>query len=256
LKARDGRNPKELAAMDLAAHMADKRLKKKYVATMFDIIAPGYDSFTRLFSFGMDQSWKARLIAEGVRRAVKDPVILDLACGTGDLGNELAHRSGSKLTVGLDLSPQMLVEAKARPNGNGKRMKLAACDMLELCVGPASVDMVSIGYGLRNTPDAPAALREIARVLKPGGLLLNLDFYRPVGKMWRELYLWYLWNAGRLGGWLWHREPIVYGYIAPSIRRYLTLPEFEAELGKAGFAIEWKASRLGGGIGMHVARKT
>ena len=127
--------------------------------------------------------------------------------------------------------------------------------MLQLCLPDNLVDVVSIGYGIRNTADARQALREIARVVKPGGILLNLDFYKPAQPIWRELFLWYLWNAGRLAGWLWHREPIVYGYISPSIRAFWTISEFEAQLQAAGFQIEWSASRLGGGVGLHVARR-
>ncbi len=241
--------------MDIGAHLDDKTLKKKYVTAMFDTLAPGYDAFTRLFSFGMDRGWKARLIDESVRRAAGAPRILDLACGTGDLVAELARRTGAKLAVGLDSSPQMLAEASRRLRGDAAAFKLVACDMLQLCVPDASFDIVSIGYGIRNTVDAGRALREIARVLKPGGILLNLDFYKPLGKVWRELFLWYLWNAGRLMGWLWHREPIVYGYLAPSIRRYVTMPDFECALTEAGFRLEWRSSRLGGGIGLHVARR-
>jgi hypothetical protein len=69
------------------------------------------------------------------------------------------------------------------------------------------------------------------------------------------LFLWYLWHTGRIAGWLWHREPMAYGYLAHSVRRYLTIPEFERALGSAGLAAEWRATRLGGGIGLHVARR-
>lgn len=255
LRARDGRNPRELAAMDIDVHLDDKILKKKYVVTMFDILAPGYDAFTRLFSFGMDRGWKARLINEGVKRAVKAPRILDLACGTGDLGAELAQRTRGSLALGFDFSLRMLTEAARRFRNDRNALTLLACDMLELCVADSSIDVVSIGYGIRNTADVGQALREIARVLRPGGILLNLDFYKPVGRIWRELFLWYMWNAGRLAGWLWHREPIVYGYLAPSIRQYVTMPEFESALRAAGFQVEWRASRVGGGIGLHVARR-
>jgi demethylmenaquinone methyltransferase/2-methoxy-6-polyprenyl-1,4-benzoquinol methylase len=239
--------------MDIDVHLDDKHLRKTYVATMFDILAPGYDAFTRLFSFGMDRSWKARLVDEGIKRATRGPRILDLACGTGDLGAELAHRTGASLALGFDFSQQMLAEAARRQRSG--TLTLVACDMLELCVPDQSVDLVSIGYGIRNTADAGKSLREIARVLKRDGLLLNLDFYKPVGRIWRELFLWYLWNAGRLAGWLWHREPIVYSYISTSIRRFMTMPEFESTLQAAGFRIEWRAVRLGGGIGLHVARR-
>lgn len=256
LRARDGRNPRELAEMDIDEHLGDKTLKTKYVATMFDILAPGYDSFTRLFSFGMDRRWKNRLIEEGTRRSIAAPRILDLACGTGDFAAELARSTGAERALGLDLSEQMLTEARRRTSGNGTRIDFAACDMLQLCVRESSVDVVSVGYGIRNTADMAQALREIARVLKPGGLFINLDFYRPARKFWRELFLWYMWNAGRMAGWLWHRQPIVYGYLGPSIRRYVTIPEFESALTIAGFQIKWRASRLGGGIGLHVAMRT
>jgi demethylmenaquinone methyltransferase/2-methoxy-6-polyprenyl-1,4-benzoquinol methylase len=251
LKARDGRDPRELAAMDIDKHLGDRALKTRYVATMFDILAPGYDTFTRVFSFGMDRGWKRRLIDEAVRRAPKAPRILDLACGTGDLGRELAQRTSAPMTLGLDLSPVMLSEASRHAGA----MQLAACDMLRLCVPDESFEMVSVGYGIRNTPDARQALKEIARAIKPGGIFLNLDFYKPANRPWRELLLQYMWHAGSLAGWIWHREPIVYGYIAHSIRRFLTIAEFESALTAAGFAIEWRASRLGGGIGMHVARR-
>lgn len=237
--------------MDLDAHLADERLKKKYVSTMFDILAPGYDSFTRVFSFGMDRAWKARLIDEGVRRALPNQRLLDLACGTGDLGIELAGRSRASLALGLDLSPVMLSEAA----GRGSPLRLAACDIMRLCVADRSFDIVSIGYGIRNTGDLHGSLQEIARVIRPGGILLNLDFYRPVGKLWREVFLRYMWHSGRLSGWLWHREPMVYSYIAQSIRRFVTIPEFESALAAHGFALEWRASHLGGAIGLHVARR-
>jgi len=255
LRALDGRDPRELAAMDINVHLDNKALKARYVTALFDTVAPGYDSFTRLFSFGMDQAWKALLLREGASRAVECPRIIDLACGTGDLGAELATRTGASLAVGMDVSARMLGEAKARLRVEGTKLMLVACDMLYLCLLEQSVDVVTIGYGLRNTPDATRALQEVARVLKPGGVLLNLDLYKPVGRLWRRIFLWYLWNAGRLAGWVWHRQPIVYGYLAPSIRRYMTIAEFETALSLAGFKVEWRESRFGGGIGLHVARR-
>ncbi|MEZ5355435.1 MAG: ubiquinone/menaquinone biosynthesis methyltransferase [Bryobacteraceae bacterium] len=255
LKARDGRDPGELAAMDIDTHLGDGVLRRKYVATMFDILAPGYDLFTRVFSFGMDRGWKKRLIEEGVKRAAVKPRILDLACGTGDIAMALAERTASPLAVGLDCSQQMLVEASRRFGDGAPSISLVAGNMLDLCVADDSVDMVSVGYGIRNASDYAQALREIGRVLKPGGILLNLDFYKPASRLWCKLFLWYMWHAGRLAGWLWYREPIVFGYISPSIRRYLTLDEFDTALRQAGFAIEWRWSGLGGGIGLHVARR-
>lgn len=254
-KARAGRDPKELGVLDMDTHLKDERLKQKYVSTMFDILAPGYDTFTRVFSFGMDRGWKQRLIREGAARAGKAPLILDLACGTGDLCAALAHVTQSPLALGFDLSPKMLFEATRRANGNGNILHFAVANMLTLPMPDASIDLVSIGYGIRNTHEPDRALREIARVLRPGGLLLNLDFYRPTNALWRELYLGYMSVAGNAAGWLWHREPITYGYLAPSIRRFLTMPAFEQALDRAGLNLEWRASYLIGALGLHVARK-
>lgn len=242
--------------MDVAEYLDDKFRKTRYVRTLFDVIAPGYDTFTQLFSFGMDKSWKALLISEAGRRMPGDACILDLACGTGDLGIELVRHTAARLVLGLDLSPQMLAEAKARASEENGRFAFAACDILSLCLDDASVDVVTIGYGLRNTADARAALAEISRVLRPGGILANLDFHRPAGAVWRRLFLWYMWNAGRLAGWLWHREPATYGYLAPSIRRYFSISEFELALAHAGFDVEWRAQRLGKAIGIHIARRS
>ena len=96
---------------------------------------------------------KPDLVEEAVKRATQRPAILDLACGTGDFGVELARRMGANRALGLDLSPQMLVEARKRVEQEQSVLKLAACDMLSLCVNDKSVDVVSIGYGLRNTAD-------------------------------------------------------------------------------------------------------
>jgi ubiquinone/menaquinone biosynthesis methyltransferase len=241
--------------MDLESHLADPASKTRYVRTMFDVVAPGYDRFVRAFSFGMDSGWKSALIRETARRLRVRPAILDLACGTGDLGIELGRLTQARFVVGLDLSSQMLAEARSRIRNEPEPFALVACDILATCLADSSVDVVTVGYGLRNTGDPRKALSEIARVLKPGGVLANLDFHRPVSRIWRELFLWYIRHAGRLGGWLWHREPATYGYIAPSIRRYLSIPEFEDALAAAGFEIEWRARPLGGAIAIHVARR-
>lgn len=216
---------------------------------MFDIIASRYDEFTRVFSFGLDRRWKAQLLAELAPFVGEHTRALDLACGTGDLARALAER-GARV-VGIDASPRMIEAAKQRDVRAG--VDYIVGDMTALEVPDASVDVVTAGYALRNVPDYKRALREIARVLRPGGRLLTLDFYRPENVVWRRAFLAYLSVAGNGIGWLWHREPVVYGYIASSIDHYVSITDFNSALIESGFTVERVYRRLNGGIAVHHA---
>jgi len=224
---------------------------------MFDMIAPRYDRFTRVFSFGMDRRWKAELI-DWMRSAIGvESRVLDLACGTGDLAFAAAERATQGAVLGLDASSKMIELARHRaareaPLGN---VQFRIGDMSSLPVDAASVDAITAGYGLRNVPQYEAAVREIARVLKPGGVLATLDFYRPESLVWRRLFLAYLRAAGSWVGWLWHREPVVYGYIAPSIEHFVSWQRFATTLERHGLRVEAVRRKLLGGVAMHFARR-
>ena len=128
--------------------------------------------------------------------------------------------------------------------------------MSALAVESGSMDIVTAGYGVRNVPDAATAVREMARVLRPGGTLLTLDFYRPQFAPWRALLLWYLKAAGNAVGWWWHRDPVVYGYIARSIDHFMSWQQFRALLEREGFEVKSVKRHLGGGIALHEALKS
>jgi demethylmenaquinone methyltransferase/2-methoxy-6-polyprenyl-1,4-benzoquinol methylase len=117
------------------------------------------------------------------------------------------------------------------------------------------VDVVTAGYALRNAPSWREALRELARVLRPGGHLITLDFYRPENGLWRVAYLAYLSVMGRIFGRLWHHEPVAYGYIARSIAHFVSWREFADAVEDTGFRIQEVRSKLGGGIAIHHARR-
>lgn len=239
--------------MDLLEYLSDPSRKQAYVTTLFDVVAPGYDAFTKLFSFGMDFFWKRRLVHEAWVLCPQSGVVLDLACGTGDLAEQMGARFCARLLAGLDASRMMLREAKARAAPRPARIRLVAANLMDLPVRTSSIDVVTMGYGLRNTPSAARGLAEVARVLRSGGAFVNLDFYRPASPVWRKVFLRYMWYAGRAAGWLWHREPATYGYLAPSIRQHLTISEFNKALSDAGFSVERLFPHLGGAICIHVA---
>lgn len=250
--------PPALGDLDVERHLDDPALKQAFVTPMFDLIAPRYDRFTRLFSFGMDATWKADLLAEAaaVLSGQPTPVVVDLACGTGDLAFGMSAQHPRARVLGFDASPRMIDGARerARREATRGRVQFEVADAAAVPLPSASVDLITVGYGYRNVPDAELALREAARLLRPGGVLLTLDFLRPAIPVWRELFLGYLRVAGDVVGWWWHREPVVYGYIARSIARWHTAASWRAALARAGFVMETERLRLLGGLGIHRAR--
>jgi demethylmenaquinone methyltransferase/2-methoxy-6-polyprenyl-1,4-benzoquinol methylase len=249
---------RRLRDLDAEKHLDDPALRQRYVTAVFDLIAPRYDAFTRWFSFGMDASWKREVLRLADHAATTDrgsvSLVADLACGTGDLASALALR-GHRV-VGVDVSIEMLDQAAAR----ARRMadaepRLVAGDMVALPLRDGSVDVVTIGYGLRNASRLDATLDEVRRVLRPGGHVITLDFFKPATPVWRQLFLGYLYVAGGLYGWAWHREAAAYAYIPRSIRRFATASQLTAELAARGFEVYRVSRKLFGGICVHAARR-
>jgi ubiquinone/menaquinone biosynthesis methyltransferase len=189
--------------------------KRRYVRRLFSTIADRYDLITVLLSYGQDRRWKARLAS--LAPIGTETRALDLACGTGDIAFALAARGAR--TIGLDITPRMVEIARDKTAG-GRRARFLVGDMMALPFSDASFDVVTTGYGIRNVPSIAPAFAEIRRVLKPGGVLLSLDFNRPQNAVVRSLYLVYLTIVGSTLGLVLHGDPDTYRYIPESIRRY------------------------------------
>ena len=253
---------KRLGDLDVEAFLNSPARKQQFVTPMFDIIAPRYDAFTRLFSFGMDAGWKREAL-DAVRLARQGrltAVALDLACGTGDFTVALATLLPDSRVTGVDASPRMIDHAANRIStaefaSIRERVHVQVGDMMALDLPDRSMDVVMAGYGVRNVPDPATSVREMARVTKPGATLVTLDFYRPASSLWRRLLLGYLTVAGNLVGWLWHRDPIVYGYISRSIDHFMSWQSFSVLLEREGFVVQRVVRHLGGGIALHVATR-
>lgn len=233
----------------LSDALASPDAKRAYNRELFSTIAHRYDLITVLLSYGQDRRWKARLVDLADLSAADR--VLDLACGTGDIA-ELSARKGARV-VGIDLTFAMLRLARGRLADAGVR--LAAGDMAELPVASGSVDVVTVGYGLRNVPRLADALVEIARVLRPGGRVLALDFNNPSNALLRAAYLAYLTVVGSALGVVLHGDPDTYRYIAASLRRYPRAIAIEAMMTEAGFTGIRFLPQLGGLMGIHVARR-
>lgn len=221
--------------------------KRQYVRALFATIADRYDLITSLLSYGQDARWKRRLVAlADVRQGER---ALDLASGTGDIAFAVAAR-GAK-TIGLDITHRMLQLARAKSPG----APFVTGDMIALPFATGAFDLVTTGYGLRNVPDLSSAIDEIARVLKPGGRLLSLDFNKPQNAIVRVTYLTYLTAVGSLLGLVLHGDPDTYRYIPASIRRYPGARGVVALMQQAGFRDVQHVRVLGGFMAIHTARK-
>lgn len=151
--------------------------KRAVVEAMFDRISPRYDRMNRLMTFGIDRSWRSRAITALALRPGSR--VLDLACGTGDLIQEIRHAGGEP--VGVDISAGMLRHAAQREGPGG----LVRADALALPFPESSCDAVVSGFALRNFVGLPAALAECARVLRPGGRFAFLEVDTPPNRLLR-----------------------------------------------------------------------
>lgn len=222
--------------------------KRQHNRALFTTIADRYDLITAVLSYGQDARWKKKLVSMAAVR--KGERALDLAAGTGDIAFAVAARGAR--TVALDLTHRMLQLAAAK----SQTASFITGDMTSLPFRCASFDLVTTGYGLRNVPDLNTAIDEIARVLKPGGRLLSLDFNRPENAIVRGAYLSYLAIVGSTLGWILHRDPDTYRYIPESIRRYPGARGVAERLRSRGFDHVTVMPMLFGLMSLHIAERS
>ncbi|ARP83854.1 bifunctional demethylmenaquinone methyltransferase/2-methoxy-6-polyprenyl-1,4-benzoquinol methylase [Bordetella genomosp. 8] len=188
------------------------------VAEVFHSVASRYDVMNDLMSAGLHRVWKAFTIGRAaVRPGMK---VLDIAGGTGDLARAFARRAGPEGQVWLtDINDSMLRVGRDRLADDGLLLPLAVCDAERLPFPSAYFDRVSVAFGLRNMTHKDRALAEMARVLKPGGKLLVLEFSR-VAKPLAPVYDWYSFNVLPWLGRKVAKDEASYRYLAESIRMH------------------------------------
>ena len=222
--------------------------KQEWVSWLFGHVAPRYDLGNDLMSLGWHTRWKHRLVE--LADLKPEHRLLDLCCGTGDVTFMVAPRVGE--VVGSDISEEMMaVAAQKRPKGCAARFVQA--DAGDLPFEDASFDRVTCSYAGRGLPDWPAALREVHRVLKPGGLFINLDFARPPNGAWDATYRGYMMASGAVLGTLLHGNPKTYMYIPASLAHYRGQRWLHTEMDAVGFQtqlIETRACLMAYNIGI------
>ena len=211
------------------------------VRGMFDRIAPIYDVMNRVMTAGLDRRWRKLAVAEVVWPGDR---VLDACCGTGDLAVE-AERRGARV-VGLDFSPKMLERARRKSGA----IEWVQGDALALPFADGEFDAATVGFGVRNLSDLEAGLRELARVLRPGGKLAVLEITRPRGILRPFFRLWFDVLVPFLGRVLPGGQ--AYTYLPASVRRFPGPDDLSALCERAGFE-DVRYRLLGGGIvALHV----
>jgi demethylmenaquinone methyltransferase/2-methoxy-6-polyprenyl-1,4-benzoquinol methylase len=209
------------------------------IAAMFGRVAPRYDFLNHALCGGTDHYWRWRLVR--AVRAQRPGRVLDVATGSGDVLLALQrHGAATGEAVGADFCLPMLQRARAK-----SAARLVAGDALHLPFPSGSFDAITIAFGLRNVADRPAALREMRRLLRPGGRAYVLEFSRPVA-WFAPLYFWYLRRVMPLYAQLFTSERGAYEYLGESIEAFPRQPELAELMHVAGFrTARWTNLTLG-----------
>lgn len=229
--------------------------KGQAIRQMFDEIAPRYDLLNRLLSFGIDRRWRKVAVRQ---LAIPDGGrVLDVATGTGDVALEIACRTAPTVRiVGTDFTQGMLVRGREKVVASqyAGRIELVNAPCESLPYPEAVFDGVTIAFGIRNVVDRAAGLREMTRVLKPGGRLVVLEFSTPRSPLFRTVYHFYFHRLlPRLGGLLSRRS--AYQYLPESVQEFPDRQTFMAMMTAAGLASPRCIDLTGGIASVFVGEK-
>ncbi len=220
------------------------------ICRMFDRIAPRYDLLNHLLSFGQDFFWR-RKVAKCLSSSGKDKLeILDLATGTGDLLFSLFHENPNiTKAVGLDMSANMLAICRQKINSHKltEYISLVQADAAAIPLPENSFDAVTIAFGIRNTADTFETLKEMHRILRPGGVSLILEFSLPANRIFRKCYLFYLRHFVPLLGRVVSGDDYAYSYFGKTVENFYSADDFCALMKEAGF-INVQANQLTAGV--------
>ena len=227
----------------------------RWVRGMFGRIAGRYDLLNHLLSFNLDKRWRARAV-ERVADVLKRPNarVLDLCCGTGDVLLALEDRGGRSV-LGSDFCHPMLVEANRKIASKRFKTPLFEADALALPMADNSLDLITVAFGFRNLANYERGMKEMLRVLKPGGVAAVLEFSQPTNKPFAALYGFFStkvlpWVGGMISG-----SSDAYSYLPESIGKFPGADDLAAQMKRAGFSRVEFERMTGGAVALHLATK-
>ena len=247
-------NELDTAEAQAAASGVEQAAKRAYVRRIFSQIAPRYDLLNHLLSLNIDARWRRRAIAELAWSRSPQGTYIDLCAGTLDVAAELAHQAGfGGHVIAADFAEPMLRA------GSGKAPQSivapVVADALDLPLADNRAAGAVVAFGIRNVADLDAGLREVHRVLEPGGRFVILEFTTPSTPLFRQLYGLYFhrilpWIGGVISG---HRS--AYSYLPMSVDSFPREPELAEKLREAGFKdVRWETLTFGAAA-IHAATK-
>ncbi len=223
-----------MATTDFGFKTVDEQDKARRVRGVFDSVASKYDVMNDLMSMGMHRAWKAYTVMVANLRAGQQ--VLDIAGGTGDMAQAFAKQVGpSGCVVHTDINLAMLRQGRDRLTDQGVLLPTSVCDAEQLPFTDQRFDLVCVAFGLRNMTHKDRALREMARVLKPGGKLLVLEFSKVAPPL-SKVYDWYSFQVLPRLGKMVANDDASYRYLAESIRMHPDQQTLKALMQANGFA--------------------
>lgn len=223
------------------------------VRGVFDSVASRYDVMNDLMSLGLHRAWKAYTVL--VANVKEGQQVLDIAGGTGDLALAFAPKVGpSGRVVHTDINEAMLRQGRNRLLDAGVCLPTLVCDAEHLPFPDAHFDLVTVAFGLRNMTHKDAALREMNRVLRPGGKLMVLEFSK-IAKPLEKIYDWYSFKVLPKIGQFVANDSASYQYLAESIRMHPGQQELKELMLNTGFGHVDYHNMSGGVVALHVGIK-
>lgn len=230
-----------------------------FIRDVFSTVAPRIDLLSAAFSLGLSHVWRRRAVSlSGIREGDR---VLDVCTGTGQMAFLLLRKVGDGGSVtGVDFCGEMLGLAREKlekmHNPNGRNISFEVADAKRLDYPDGYFDAVTVSFGMRNIPDNRAALREINRVLRDGGLFVCLELTRPGHGWFRHFYRWYVFRFMPFVGGLVTGSEVPYSYLSRSIYGFHSAGEFRAIIEECGFYVEAVRGMTFGAATLYRARKS
>ena len=229
-----------MRAVDVSSDGAAPAKDSSRISAMFDAIAGRYDFLNHLLSAGFDKRWRNRAVA--ALQLTGSETMVDLCTGTGDLAlAAMTHAPRPRRVVGIDFSSAMLkiartkIERRAKLEAPSRAVDLIRGDATRIPLSSASVDAITVAFGIRNVEQPVVACGEMLRVLRPGGRLVILEFSLPRTRLLRGVYLSYFRHVLPAIGRIVSRHPTAYSYLPQSVEVFPAANEFAEQLRSAGF---------------------